>query len=74
MGKIIKTEKEDFCRDVSNHAVINTNVNAYKQYLHSRESQKKVVSIESEVDSLKRDVQDIKEMLKILIKQNIKEN
>jgi len=74
MDKIVKTEKEDFFRDSGNHALINTNVSAYKQYLQSRESQKKVGSIESEVDSLKKDVQDIKEMLMVLIKQNNKEN
>ncbi len=74
MSEILRTEKEDFSRDARNHALINTNVNAYKQYRMNRESQKKVVSIESEVESLKKDVGDIKEMLMILIKQNNKEN
>jgi len=74
MSQIVKTDKDDFSRDAQNHALINTNVNAYKQYLHNRESQKKVVSIESEVDSLKKDVQDIKQMLMLLIKQNNQEN
>lgn len=74
MSEIIKTEKDDFSRDARNHALINMNTNAYKQYRINRESQKKVVTIESEVDSLKKDVQDIKEMLKILIKQNSREN
>ena len=71
---MIKTEKEDFLRDHINNALINTNVNAYKQYVQQRESQKKVVGIEQEVDALKRDVSDIKEMLMILIKQTNKEN
>jgi hypothetical protein len=71
---MIKTDKENFLRDETNHALINTNVNAYKQYLEQRESQKKVVDIEGEVTSLKKDVTDIKEMLMILIKQNSKEN
>jgi len=61
-------------RDTTNHALINTNVSAYKQYVQQRESQKKVMDIESEVTSLKKDVTDIKEMLMILIKQNSKEN
>lgn len=74
MNNVVKTEKEDFLRDQSNHALINTNVNAYKQYVQQRESQKKVMDIESEVNSLKKDVTDIKEMLMILIKQNSKEN
>ena len=74
MNTVAKTEKEDFLRDTTNHALINTNVSAYKQYVQQRESQKKVMDIESEVTSLKRDVTDIKEMLMILIKQNSKEN
>lgn len=71
---MIKTEKEDLLRDTTNHALINTNVSAYKQYIQQRESQKKVMDIESEVTSLKKDVTDIKDMLMILIKQNSKEN
>lgn len=71
---VIKTEKEDFLRDHINSALINTNVSAYKQYVQQRESQKKVVGIEQEVDALKRDVSDIKDMLMILIKQTNKEN
>lgn len=74
MNNVVKTEKEDFLRDQSNHALINTNVNAYKQYVQQRESQRKVMDIEGEVNSLKKDVTDIKEMLMILIKQNSKEN
>ena len=74
MNQVAKTEKEDFLRDTTNQALINTNVNAYKQYVQQRESQKKVIDIEGEVTSLKKDVTDIKEMLMILIKQNSKEN
>lgn len=69
-----KTEREGFLRDDNNHALINTNVSAYKQYINQRESQNKVRSLESEVDSLKDDISDIKQMLSILIKQNNKEN
>ncbi len=74
MNNVIKTEKDDFLRDKTNHALINTNVNAYKQYINQRESQNKVRSLESEVVSLKEDISDIKQMLSILIKQNNKEN
>ena len=74
MNNVVKTEKEDFLRDQSNHALINTNASAYRQYVQQRESQKKVMDIEGEVNSLKKDVTDIKEMLMILIKQNSKEN
>jgi len=71
---MIKTENPDYIRDDNNHALINTNVNAYKQYVQQRQAQKKVIDIEYEVGNLKRDVGKIKEMLMILIKQNSKEN
>jgi len=71
---MINTENPDYIRDDSNHALINTNVNAYKNYVQQRQAQKKVVGIEQEVDTLKKDVGEIKEMLMILIKQNSKEN
>jgi len=71
---MIKTENPDYIRDDNNHALINTNVNAYKQYVQQRQAQKKVIDIEYEVGNLKRDVGEIKEMLMILIKQNSKEN
>jgi len=72
--KMIKTENPDYVRDNTSHALINTNAIAYKQYVQSRQSQKKVVDIENEVYNLKKDVSDIKDMLMILIKQNNKEN
>jgi len=71
---MIKTENPDYIRDDSNHALINTNVNAYKNYVQQRQAQKKVIDIEDEVGNLKKDVTEIKEMLMILIKQNSKEN
>jgi len=71
---MIKTENPDYIRDDSNHALINTNVNAYKNYVQQRQAQKKVIDIEDEVGNLKKDVGEIKEMLMILIKQNSKEN
>ena len=71
---MIKTENPDYIRDDNNHALINTNVNAYKNYVQQRQAQKKVIDIEDEVGNLKKDVGEIKEMLMILIKQNSKEN
>ena len=71
---MIKTENPDYIRDDSNHALINTNVNAYKNYVQQRQAQKKVIDIEDEVGNLKRDVGEIKEMLMILLKQTNKEN
>lgn len=74
MNNFVKTEKEDFSRDNTNNALINTNISAYKNYRLQRDSQKKVNNIESDVFLLKKDVSEIKDMLMILIKQNSKEN
>jgi hypothetical protein len=71
---MIKTENPDYIRDDGNHSLINTNVNAYKQYVQQRQAQKKVTDMEQDIGNLKKDVGDIKEMLMIIIKQNSKEN
>ena len=69
----IKTDKDQFVRDQSNHALLNTDNTAYKQYLQTRQSQKKVMSVENEVSLLKQEMSDIKSMLMVLINQNNKE-
>jgi len=70
---LIKTDKDQFVRDDSNHALLNNDVNGYKQYLQTRRSQKKVMDVENEVRNLKNEMSDIKSMLMILINQNNKE-
>ena len=70
----IKTDKDQFVRDQSNHALLNTDNVAYKQYLQTRQSQRKVISVENEVSLLKQEMSDIKSMLMILLKQTNKEN
>lgn len=71
---MIKTENPDYIRDDGNHALINTNVNAYKQYVQQRQAQRRVTDMEEDIGNLKKDVSDIKEMLMIIIKQNSKES
>lgn len=68
-----KTDHEDLIRDDTNHALINKNVAAYRSFIAQRESQRKIMSVEEEIESVKKDVMDIKEMLMILIKQTNKE-
>jgi hypothetical protein len=69
----IKTDSEEFVRDSSTGALINSNVNNYKLYKQQRESAKTFGNLREEVDSLKNDISDIKSMLSVLIKQNSKE-
>jgi len=71
--KLVKTEKDQFMRDESNHALLNNDINAYKQYIETRRSQKKVMNVENEVTTLKKEIGDIKSMLMVLINQNNKE-
>ena len=71
---MIKTENPDYIRDDGNHALINTNVNAYKQYVQQRQAQRRVIDMEEDIGNLKKDVSDIKEMLMIIIKHNSKES
>jgi len=59
--KLIKTEYPDFSRDESSHALINTNVNAYKQYKLQRENR-------NVIDKLNKDIEDLKSLVQTLIK------
>ena len=59
--KLVKTEYPDFSRDESYHALINTNVNAYKQYKLQRENR-------NVVDRLNKDIEDLKSLVQTLIK------
>jgi len=70
----IKTDADNFLRDQQSSALLNTDVNAFTIYRQQRESQSAVSGVQCDVDNLKRDVADIKDMLLILIKQNSKEN
>lgn len=70
----IKTDADNFLRDKQSSALLNIDVNAFRIYRQQRESQTATASVRQDVDDLKKDVADIKDMLLILIKQNSKEN
>lgn len=66
---IVKTEDSDFLRDQSNYALINNNINAYNLYKQQRKQQSDFNSVQQEIDALKGDMSDIKNMLHILIQR-----
>lgn len=66
---MIKTEDTSFVRDPSTNALINNNVDAYKLYIQQRRQQKDKSDLQGQIDSLKSDIGDIKEMLSVLIQR-----
>lgn len=66
---IVKTEDSDFLRDQTNYALINSNINAYNLYKQQRKQQYDFSNVQQEIDMLKTDISDIKNMLGILIQR-----
>lgn len=67
--KLIKTQNSDFCRDESNHALINTNVNAFNLYKMQRKNRNNINSQEKEIENLKSEINELKSLVKHLIKE-----
>lgn len=68
-------------KDISNGGVVNVDKNAYKKYLQSKEQAKRaheekiqhqqtIVRMESEINSMKQDMNDIKKMLESLVNKD----
>jgi hypothetical protein len=65
MTQFLKVEGNDsLVRDVSSKAIINTNSKEYQNYVEKRNMMAKQ---KQEIDSLKKDMSEIKEMLATLI-------
>lgn len=64
----IKTTDPDFVRDDSTNALINTNVNAYKQYKLARAGKLQASSQEHKIKSLESQVQELTSLVKELLK------
>lgn len=66
----VKTENPGYVRDTDSMAVINTDIESFKNYKLMREEKLKVQKLTSEVDSLKQDLNQLKNLLtKVLEKQ-----
>lgn len=62
----------DLVRDPSSHAIINTNRRAYENAVAvaraAKEKEKKIKSLENDINTIKDDITSMKEMLAQLIK------
>ncbi len=67
---IVKTDVSDFDRDVGNGALINNNVNAFTLYKQRRQQQQDANSLQTQVDNLKTDINEIKSLLMVLIQRD----
>jgi len=63
---LIETEDQRFLRDPSNMALINNDAAAYAQYKAKRNEKNKAATSCNEIDSLKQDMGEIKQMLRSL--------
>jgi hypothetical protein len=62
---MIQTEDRDFSRDISNRALINTNVRALQEHLAKREQAKRIDKLESDVSSIMNILLEIQHTLRI---------
>ena len=67
MNKLKIENHEDLLRDTTSNAVINNDVSALENYRKRRKAKREMVN---DVDNLKNDVQEIKELLKQLLEKN----
>lgn len=64
MNRYLKVEDEQFLvRDTTNKAILNTDLSAVKKHELRMEQQKKEMSKQEEINSLKRDIAEIRELL-----------
>ena len=73
MKKYLKVESDHgLLRDVSNNAIVNNNFNEYEQFLQisklKHNEKKEIADLKSDVDSMKNDLEEIKSLLKSLVR------
>ena len=65
--KLVKTDQEDFAKDLDSKAILNTNVEAYTAYKKQRDRLLRADALVTEVETLKSDMSEIKSMLEQLL-------
>ena len=63
MGKYVKTEHGNIVRDTESTALLNNDVVAFNAYKEQRAKSMQVDNVANEVDALKSELKDIKELL-----------
>ena len=65
------TDRKGWFRDPDSNAIVNCNKSAYDQYMASynkrEKKERQFTSLQTDVDALKSDISDIKELLKLAI-------
>lgn len=67
MSKLKIKDHDNLVRDTDSNAVINNDLTALENYRERRKARREMVN---DVDNLKNDVQEIKELLKQLLEKN----
>ena len=67
MGYKIIKEDTNLIRDEDNNAILNTNINGLEAYKKQRDKQRKVDNMVDDVDKLKNDLKDIKNLLEKIL-------
>lgn len=76
MNYIKVKDKDNLFRDINSNGIINTDQEAYKNYVENYKRQlnssKKIENLQSEVNEIKSNVQEIKNMINILMENIVK--
>lgn len=67
MGYKIIKDDTNLIRDEDNNAILNTNINGLEAYKKQRDKQRKVDNMVDDVDKLKNDLKDIKNLLEKIL-------
>jgi conjugal transfer/entry exclusion protein len=67
---LIKTNKPGLMRDATTQAVINTDMSEYEQILEKRKQNKQIQTVQQQIDSLKNEFSDLKNLIFQLINGN----
>ena len=71
MEKVQVKGHSNLFRDTSSNAILNTDMNAYQNYMESKrikeEETKRITNIEDDLNSLKGDIDELKNMLRSLV-------
>jgi hypothetical protein len=72
MNKLMRVEAfPDLRKDVSNGGVVNSNIDSYDTYIHRKnkiiQEQAEKAAMKEEINTMKSDLSDIKDMLKLLL-------
>jgi|TARA_R110000796_G_scaffold50186_1_gene118959 hypothetical protein len=60
---IVNTDNENFSKDLSTGALINNNKGALEAYRKAKEKSNRVLNLETEIYSMKRELENIRELL-----------